>query len=251
MRVYELAKKLKIKTKKVLLAIKELRIRKKSPLSSLTEKEVERIKKFLKGNKGKRKRERVIKKKEREEKRRLEERLEKRGSSSVYKKEVIEEKKQPFIDLGKEIPERYKKEYLVLLPVNPDKIFAYWELEKERHGEGVLRVYYRGGKNYFDVDVDTGSFKWYVDVPYDGEEYFAELGIRDRGRFFPVLRSNIIKVPRKRISEKEEIELTKYRELIEKLHLDVKGRSSVERVRFEEIKRFLKGMRFLPSSKPK
>jgi len=245
MRVYELAKRLRISTRKVLLAIKELKIRKKSPLSNLTEKEIKRIKEFLRVKSKKKKK--VIKKKKEEVRKRLEVKV----TSSVYKKEEIEEKKTPFIDLGKDIPERYMKEYLVLLPVNPDKIFAYWELEKERHGNGILRVYYKRGKDYFDVDVDVRSFNWYIDVPYDGEEYFAELGIRERGRFFPILRSNVIRVPRKRISEKEEVELAKYRELIERFHLDVKGRSSVERVRFEEIKRFLKGMRFLPSSKPK
>jgi len=257
MRVHELAKKWKVPTRRILLVIKELKIKKKTPLSILKPKEIEKIlskldikrkkttkkKKISKDKKGKTKKagKKLIEKKV----------IETQPSSLPEKKGEEEKPKGVFIDRGKEIPARYGVEHLVILPVNPYKIFAYWELEKERQGEAILRVYYRNRKEFFDLSVDIDSMSWYIDVPEDGVDYQAELGIMDRSRFVPVLRSNVIKLPRKNISEKEEVKLAKFKELIKEFKLDVKGRSSLERARFEEIRDFLKRFKFVSSSRKK
>ena len=60
------------------------------------------------------------------------------------------------------LPEAYGKTRLVLLPVDPYLIHAYWEVAPEQLKEATLRFYRSKPLDYFDVPVDLQSRKSYV-----------------------------------------------------------------------------------------
>lgn len=122
---------------------------------------------------------------------------------------------------GFELPERYGEDKLVLLVRDPWWIYAYWEVtpehEKEvsdlvmRHGSAiqakVLRVYDVTDKNFpkhhsfFDIEIGFSN-NWYVDVGAPDRQWVAEVGFRTRdGRFFALVRSNVVRTPRFGVSD--------------------------------------------------
>jgi hypothetical protein len=97
---------------------------------------------------------------------------------------------------------------LLLLAVDPYQIHAYWEVDpgkldvaKTQAGEGahaVLRFYdvARMG-NWFDVEIQSESRNWYVQLWTPGRSYSAELGFRSvENQFVRVVQSNIVHMPR-------------------------------------------------------
>ena len=122
---------------------------------------------------------------------------------------------------GFELPERYGEDNLVLLVRDPWWIYAYWEVtpEHERevsdlvmcHGSAiqakVLRIYDVTDKNFskhhsfFDIEIGFSN-NWYVDVGEPDRQWVAEVGFRTRdGRFFALVRSNIVRTPRFGVSD--------------------------------------------------
>ncbi len=122
---------------------------------------------------------------------------------------------------GFELPQGYGENQLVLLVRDPWWIYAYWEVTPERENhvrnamaqEGttfyckVLRVYDVTGKNppehhsFFDIEFGF-SGNWYVDVGTPDREWMAEIGLRTpEGRFFAMVRSNIVRTPRFGVSD--------------------------------------------------
>ncbi|NVM20771.1 MAG: DUF4912 domain-containing protein [Desulfobacterales bacterium] len=119
-----------------------------------------------------------------------------------------------------DLPHSYDETRVVLLPVEPYLIHAYWEvtfdeLEKAKHrlGDGhkrsqsVLRFYditnivFDGTNAHssFDVHIDLQARNWYVRLWSPEKSYFVELGFKaEDGRFFPSARSNIAHTPRVR-----------------------------------------------------
>src|ERR1051325_4505806 len=129
------------------------------------------------------------------------------------------------VDAGSPLPEGYGDNRLVIMSRDPFWFFAYWEITHERaeqirvaHGRDswdravlVLRVYDPGepsqppidAASHFDVEVQKFARQWYVQVPNSGHIYIADLGWRwPDGKFVSLFRSNVIRQPGGRVSEK-------------------------------------------------
>jgi hypothetical protein len=113
--------------------------------------------------------------------------------------------------------DEYCESRVVLLPVEPYLIHAYWDVThndiekaKQRLGDdyrksqAILRFYdvtniiYDGtnAHGFFDVDIDLQSQNWYVDLWSPDKSYFVDLGFKTRDGFFlPVARSSVAKTP--------------------------------------------------------
>lgn len=112
------------------------------------------------------------------------------------------------------LPETYNKDKLVLMPVNPNWIHAYWDFSKQTLNtlknlpngfRIVLRLYdvtfieFNGNNAHrtFEISIDINSTrKYYINVPMPNADYLAELGyISPDGEFHSILRSNLCKTP--------------------------------------------------------
>jgi hypothetical protein len=106
---------------------------------------------------------------------------------------------------------------IVLLPVDPYLIHAYWILSPENiaavwlrlrteyeQPETVLRFYgdrlasdRSNGLHSFDVRIDLNAPNWYVHLWAPDKSYYADLGLRMKdGRFLSFVRSNVVEMPR-------------------------------------------------------
>jgi hypothetical protein len=112
------------------------------------------------------------------------------------------------------LPEIYGMDRLVLLPIDPYWVHAYWELAAPQplvRGEAagddshcILRVYdvtsiYFDGTNahgFFDIQISGEARNWYINLWSPGRTLCAELGlVRPDGSFTPLVRSNVIQTP--------------------------------------------------------
>lgn len=107
---------------------------------------------------------------------------------------------------------------LVILPVDPYHLYAYWNLGESKAGtkknensgsELVLRIYWRPDdshdvaetKLWFDVPLTISQNQRKVRLPIDETDYSAALGKRFSDRSFDLMAySNIIHVPRGRMA---------------------------------------------------
>jgi hypothetical protein len=133
------------------------------------------------------------------------------------------------VDAGSPLPEGYGDNRLVIMSRDPFWFFAYWEITHERaeqirvaHGRDswdratlVLRVYDLGesaktpidSSSHFDVEVHKFARQWYVQVLVSGHVYVADLGLRwPDGKFVSLFRSNIIRQPVGRVSDRVDSE---------------------------------------------
>jgi hypothetical protein len=91
---------------------------------------------------------------------------------------------------------------LVLLPVDPFLIYAYWELsplEQEVEAQAVLRFYKpsKVPEEWFDIEIDVQSPSWYVHLWSAEESYYADLGLKHSdGTLIRLARSSIVLMPR-------------------------------------------------------
>ena len=103
------------------------------------------------------------------------------------------------------LPAAYGKSRLVLLPVNPYLIHAYWEVAPEdfekakgEAGEAqeVLR-FYKMDTDCFDVEIDLKARNWYVHLWSAEESYFADLALKRKdGTLVRLVRSQVVYMPR-------------------------------------------------------
>ncbi len=130
---------------------------------------------------------------------------------------VAEEERAP-APLPEDLPSYYGDNKLVLMVRDPWWLFAYWELipeevsrrreeipEEERSAsQFVMRVYDIShidfdGSNahyYFDVVIPYGAERWYINVNAPGRSWVAEMGwLAPDGKFYPVVRSNVVATP--------------------------------------------------------
>lgn len=194
-----------------------------------------------------------------------------------------EERVSLFIDRGAPLQERYGETKIALLPRDPRWIYAYWEIDeagkeevKRKRGEEIfsrgsltLRFYdvtdilFNGTNAHrqFDVKVDPEIGNWYFQVPESGRTYLSDIGLLTKeGEFICLARSNVVSLPKGKISEisDEEWMIVKeeFEKLIKEMHLDKSGLSTAEAVkilsrRLEEILPMGVGSPIPTSRKPK
>lgn len=121
-----------------------------------------------------------------------------------------------------ELPQGYGETRIVAMPRDPYWLFAYWEVSeatkaeiRNRFGptawEGsqpVLRVYDVGSVYFYDscqvkeIMINDYADNWHIDTCEPGRTYFVELGrILPDGTYIFIARSNLVMMPRDRISE--------------------------------------------------
>jgi len=115
-----------------------------------------------------------------------------------------------------DLPWSYGETELVLMPVDPFHIYAYWDFSpkdweavRARRQPVVLRVYdvtmiqFDGANahSHFDIPVSLEAQNWYVDLWSAEKSLCAELGrLRPDGSFERIVRSNVIQTPRAGVS---------------------------------------------------
>jgi hypothetical protein len=117
------------------------------------------------------------------------------------------------------IPWSYGTDRVRAAAVDPERLFAYWEVTDEGRERAnaklgaasaeprlVLRVYDTTGRlfdgtnahGYFDHPVEGGERQKFFDVDRPGSEAFVEIGLRTReGRFARIARSGKVSFPRR------------------------------------------------------
>jgi len=108
------------------------------------------------------------------------------------------------------LPQSYGSDRLVLLSVNPNLVYVYWDLSSETlsklsaQKEVLLRLYdvtyivFDGTNAHriFEAGVHLSMTRnYYFHVPMANADYLAELGFKAEGKFVPVLRSNVARTP--------------------------------------------------------
>jgi len=144
---------------------------------------------------------------------------------------------EPYLDRGAPIPSGYGLDRVVLIPRDPFRIMAYWELgggvierlrfkysaENVEQSRWVLRMSMSNAREPMIVDVDPKVGQWYVKVA-PGGRYRAEFGfILPDGTFEVLCRSNEIVTPREGVSDLVDERWAVAREDIEELLIAVGG----------------------------
>ncbi|MCD6551368.1 DUF4912 domain-containing protein [Thermotoga sp.] len=114
------------------------------------------------------------------------------------------------------LPRTYNKNKLVLMPIDPYVVFSYWDFDREtrnlmgqkaREGKAVIRLYdvtfirFNGTNAHrtFEYRLDETTLEagnFYFQVPVPKADYLSEIGyLGEEGRFFPVMRSNVVRAP--------------------------------------------------------
>jgi len=105
-----------------------------------------------------------------------------------------------------ELPEVYEQDIITAIPLEPKKIFAYWEITgkalKKHKGTPCLRVYegHSGltetlkAETFFDIYVSTSTGSIYIDAT-PGRGFIIELGVVGPKGFSPVTRSKAVYTP--------------------------------------------------------
>jgi len=142
-------------------------------------------------------------------------------SENLSSKTSNENQKVGFKDEG--LPKHYNDTKLVILPRDPNFLYAYWEVSASTIGElstklrkqnfaqssWVLRVYdvtdinFNGSNanKYFDIYIGSESDNWYINVLEVNRVWCVDLGlITPDGNFVFITRSNVISTPRKGVS---------------------------------------------------
>jgi hypothetical protein len=141
---------------------------------------------------------------------------ERRAAAAKYAVQRPVEELRREENLG-ELPASYDVNLLTLLPVSPERAYAYWDLSMRELGEHfqgltaarpVLRLFRSremGGSftRVLEQDVDLGARAHYFTTE-GGSFYFAELGIAGTNGYHRILGSNIVSTPAARVSERTE-----------------------------------------------
>jgi hypothetical protein len=125
-----------------------------------------------------------------------------------------------------ELPELYDETRVVVLPIDPHLVHVYWKIAPLEFENSMrlskedlislqlaLRFYEvtnisdrTNATSYFDVDVEPDAKNWYVRLVKPGASYFVELGLKgSKGVFFPLVRSNFLRMPPDRIAAADEV----------------------------------------------
>jgi hypothetical protein len=102
-----------------------------------------------------------------------------------------------FIDYGPDLPVRYGENMVYLLPLNPETLFVYWEVQVE--GQVLLRLknLTAGAEQMIKVNTSVGN--WYVHGIESGSKYVVEMGIERDGNYSQICSSMIVVTPAKAV----------------------------------------------------
>jgi len=136
--------------------------------------------------------------------------------STTYSSSGVSKTVQKREEKDLNLPKTYDKNKLVLMPVNPYVVFAYWDFDqrtrelmkqKAREGKAVIRLYdvtfimfngtnaHRTFEHRLD-ELTLGAGNFYFNVPMPRADYISEIGyLDDEGKFVPLLRSNVTRTP--------------------------------------------------------
>jgi hypothetical protein len=155
--------------------------------------------------------EKVVKKVEVKVKEKPEKIVKKIEAKVELKKPLIEEKYP--LTPWETLPAEYGEDSIVLMTVDPNKLFTYWEAREDtlamHEGNLNIRVYDVTGvefdgtnaNSYFDIAVSEKIGSRYIDVS-PGKEFITDIGIINiEGIFITIARSNKVLNPRITISE--------------------------------------------------
>lgn len=120
---------------------------------------------------------------------------------------------------SREIPWSYERDRVAAMAVDPDRLYAYWEvldssIERARGGLGpagkdaviTLRVYDTSGRlfdgtnahSYFDHVVSRDIRQWFFHIGKPTSEAFVEIGLKSpEGYFVKIARSGRVEFPRR------------------------------------------------------
>ncbi len=114
-----------------------------------------------------------------------------------------------------EIPADYGVTRIVAMAKDPAWLFTYWEITAERFMQlekkfrdewtkctMALRIYDRGAKGHFDMNISYEARAWYVGVAPGGRYQVAIGVITPGGKFVKIAESAIVETPRDRMSDR-------------------------------------------------
>jgi len=155
------------------------------------------------------------------------------GQVSEYRKSTKNLQKLPKSNESKELPQKYEKDKLKLMPVNPHWAYSYWDFsEKNRkklkkiskNSNITIKVIKKSKekqeeeKNVIETVLKLGqSYDNYFPLPQDDSTYVAFLGVENKNEeFTPLIESNEITTPSSSLksSDKEEWFLIKEEKII-------------------------------------
>ena len=115
------------------------------------------------------------------------------------------------------LPPSYGETRIVLFPIEPYALHAFWEISSEDHervrkrlgkaygrAKAILRFHDASPSvsessepgRFFDVEIEIQAGKWYVSLWSPEKSYVAEVGfMTEKGRFFSLARSETIRTP--------------------------------------------------------
>ncbi|MBI3939928.1 MAG: DUF4912 domain-containing protein [Acidobacteria bacterium] len=121
------------------------------------------------------------------------------------------------IDPAAQLPETYGRNRIALLVRDPRWLFLYWEVTPDRFREArgggfrrpVLRVQDVTDPGpepplpatFFDLPCNEEVRSWYLHIPAEDRAYQVLVGcLDDRGEFFQLLQSNVVRTPPGQVS---------------------------------------------------
>ncbi|MFN3532987.1 MAG: DUF4912 domain-containing protein [Candidatus Brocadia sp.] len=153
---------------------------------------------------------------------------------------VTERKEIIYVPAIPELPDNYGDNRIVLMVVDPEWIFAYWEMQKDMMdsvlnalggmaygAKTTLRVYdvtdvIFDGKNahkYYDIEVTGGARNWYIHVGEPNRSFCVDIGfLTSQGIFRTLARSNTVRTPRAGVSEVVDEKWMGIEEIYEKVY---------------------------------
>lgn len=105
------------------------------------------------------------------------------------------------------LPFEYGLNRIILLVVDPKFVFVYWEVQTDKMHKAIshigndakltLRFKELGTNTSWDVGVYERVGNWYLRLDRPEQNLAVEIGMKnDRGDFWPIASSNIMKLPR-------------------------------------------------------
>jgi hypothetical protein len=168
-----------------------------------------KVRKNMKKNEVRRLLEKYLSQREKEE---IESRKVSSSVAEVSKKSG--EKLENVLDRNSGLPSSYGKNKVILLPVNPNWVYAYWDFdEKNRellenlsdkciknlrlHDVTFIKFNGKNSHRTFEIDIDLLKTRnYYFNVPMPNADYILECGYKNEcGEFISLLSSNVCHTP--------------------------------------------------------